>query len=119
MGRLAKKNPEDLNSEQRAQFDRITKMRTPDAEGQLGGPFDVWVRSPELAKRAVSMGNFIWERMTVDRGLIELGIIVTARFWESNVEWVSHSRMALENGISKAVIDDVFAERRLSTGTDD
>ena len=112
MGRLTKKKPEELTPEQREQFDRLTRMRKPDDEGQIGGPFDVWIRSPELARRAVSLGNFIWERTTLDRGLVELGIIVTARFWRSNVEWVAHAGMAAEFGISQAIIDDVFAERR-------
>ena len=68
-------------------------------------------------RRCPSLGNFIWERTTLHRGLIELGILVTARFWRSNVEWVSHERMARDNGISDAVIADVFEGRRPATGS--
>ena len=112
MSRLAKKTRDELTPEQQEQFDRLTRMRKPDADGQIGGPFDVWIRSPELAKRAVSLGNFIWERTTLDRGLVELGILVTGRFWRSNVEWVAHKRLALDNGITEEVVADVFEQRR-------
>ena len=100
MSRLQKKRPEELTPEQREQFDRIARFRKPDADGQIGGPFDPWIRSPEVAKRAVSLGNFIWERTTLDRRIVELAIIITARHFRSNVEWVAHARMAREQGVS-------------------
>ena len=112
MSRLQKKRPEELTPEQREQFDRIARFRKPDADGQIGGPFDPWIRSPEVAKRAVSLGNFIWERTTLDRRIVELAIIITARHFRSNVEWVAHARMAREQGVSDDVIDAVFARRR-------
>ena len=112
MTRLSFKSSDEMTPEEREQFDRIGKFRKVLENGAYGGPFDPWIRSPEVARRAVSWGNFIWERTVLDRRLVELAIIVTARFWESNVEWVSHSRMALENGISQEVIEAVFEQRR-------
>jgi 4-carboxymuconolactone decarboxylase len=119
MTRLIKKRAEELTPEERAQFDRIGKFHKPGPDGTHGGPFDPWIRSPELAKRAVSFGNFIWERTTLDRRLIEMAILVTARFWESNYEWVSHTRIALEYGISQPVIDDVFQGKRPEQAPED
>jgi 4-carboxymuconolactone decarboxylase len=119
MSRLILKRPEELTPQQREQFDRLTKWRKPRPEGDFGGPFDPWIRSPEVAKRAVSWGNFIWERTTLDRRLVELAIIITARFWQSNVEWVSHTKLALENGVPQEVIDSVFAERRPEKARED
>ena len=112
MSRLVLKKSEELTPQQREQYERIARFRKPGANGAFGGPFDPWIRSPEVARRAVSWGNFIWERTTLDRRLVELAIIVTARFWQSNVEWVSHTRMARENGVTQEVIDAVFAQRR-------
>ncbi len=112
MSRLSKKQREELTPEQQVQYDRIARFRRPGPDGQIGGPFDPWIRSPEVAERAVSLGNFIWERTTLDRRLVELAIIITARHFCSNVEWVAHARMAREQGVSDAVIDDVFARRR-------
>lgn len=110
MSRLSKKSPDELSEGQREQFERISRFRQPDAHGQIGGPFDPWIRSPEVARRAVSLGNFVWERTTLSRRIVELAIVVTARFWRSNVEWVAHARMARERGVSPAVIDAVFEQ---------
>lgn len=119
MSRLTPTRPEDLTPEQRAQHERIARFRRPGPDGQIGGPFDPWIRSPELAQRAVSFGNFIWERTTLDRRIVELAIIVTARFWESNVEWVAHARAARQYGVSDTVIDDVFNLRRPEAAPED
>lgn len=112
MSRLTVTPPDQLTPEQREQYDRIAATRRPRADGTIGGPFDPWVRSPELARRLVGLGDFVWQRTTVGRRLVELAIIVTARFWESNVEWWAHSRMAREHGVADEVIDAVFAQRR-------
>ena len=112
MSRLIPKTRAQLDERQREQFDSITRFREPGPDGQFGGPFDVWLRSPEFGKRMVSFGTFIWNRTTLPRGLIELAIIVTARHWRSNVEWVAHARLALANGIAQHIVDDVFEQRR-------
>jgi 4-carboxymuconolactone decarboxylase len=112
MSRLKKLTAEELTPEQREQFERISRFRKPGPDGQIGGPFDPWIRSPEVARRAVSLGNFIWERTTLERRLVELAIIVTARFYRSNVEWMAHARMAREQGVADDVIGAVFEQRR-------
>ncbi len=108
MSRLNIKTPDKLDEQERAQFLRISKFRRPDERGQFGGPFDPWMRSPELARRGVSFGNFIWERTTLEPRIIELAIIMTGRFWEADVEWVSHSAKARDAGVSDEVIRAVF-----------
>jgi len=113
--RLVPKTPDDLNPAQREQYERIARARKPRPDGQFGGPFDAWLLSPEVAKRAMSTGNFIWERTTVGRRIVELAIIVTGRHWRSNVEWVAHERMARAQGVSDEVIRAVF-EQRLPEG---
>lgn len=119
MSRLTTKRPDDLTPEQREQYDRIARFRKPGDDGSIGGPFDPWIRSPEVARRAVSLGNFIWERTTLERRIVELAIIITARHFRSNVEWVAHARMAKEQGVAEQVIDDVFARRRPEGAPDD
>lgn len=112
MSRLIKKSPEQMTPEEREQYERIARGFKPLADGTIGGPFDPWIRSPEIAKRALGWGNFLWKRTSIDRRLVEIAIIITGRFWESNVEWVSHSKMALDSGVSQAVINKIFAEQR-------
>ena len=110
MSRLRPKPREDLTPEQQQAYDRIGETRTPRADGTYGGPFDPWIQSPELAVRAIEFGRFLWER-TLPRRLVELAILVTGRFWRSNVEWVAHVRMALENGVAQSTIDEIWNQR--------
>ena len=119
MSRLSKKTRAELNELQQEQYDRISESRTPREDGQLGGPFDPWIRSPELARRAWSFAGYVWERTTLDRGIVELAIIITARYWRSNVEWASHSVAAKKYGLSQEVIDSVFALNRPEVASDE
>ena len=112
MSRLSKFKRAELNESQQEQFDRVGKFRKAGDNGQYGGPFDPWIRSPELAKRAVDFGGYVWERTTLDRGIVELAIIITARYWRSNVEWAAHAAAARTYGISEEVIDSVFNQKR-------
>jgi 4-carboxymuconolactone decarboxylase len=117
--RLKPKPFAEMTAAQQEQYERIKRARQPRADGQFGGPFDPWLRSPEVAQRAMSLGNFIWERTSVGRRIVELAIIVTGRHWRSNVEWVAHSRMAREQGVSDAVIQAVFEQRMPDDAPDD
>ncbi len=109
--RLIPRSLDELTPDQQAQYERIRKARQPREDGQFGGPFDPWIRSPEVAQRAMSLGNFVWERTSVGRRIVELAIIVTGRHWRSNVEWVAHARMAKAEGVSDEVIAAVFEQR--------
>ena len=111
MSRLEPKTRGALDPEQQEQYDRIARMRAPRADETFGGPFDPWVRSPELARRAISFGNFLWERTSLDRRIVELAICVTGRFWRSNVEWVAHSRMALAHGVAQETLDAIMDQK--------
>jgi 4-carboxymuconolactone decarboxylase len=106
--RLKPKAFDELTPQQQEQYERIKRTRKPRPDGQFGGPFDPWLLRPEVAQRAMSLGNYIWERTSVGRRIVELAIIVTGRHWRSNVEWVAHARMAREQGVSDAVIQAVF-----------
>lgn len=98
--------------------ERFTRLRQARADGTFGGPFDAWMRSPEVAKLAMRFGNFVWERTVIGRRLVELAICITAVHYRSNVEW-GHSRRALEYGVSEATIEDVLHGRRPQNAPDD
>jgi 4-carboxymuconolactone decarboxylase len=67
----------------------------------------------------MSLGNYIWERTSVGRRIVELAILVTGRHWRSNVEWVAHARLAKEQGISDEVIQAVFDQRQPEVAPED
>ncbi len=119
MSRLIPKSPAELDPAQREAHERIAKFRRPRADHQFGGPFDPWVRSPELARRAVDFGSFLWERTTLERRIVELAILVTARFWRSNVEWSSHAARGLEHGLAQSTLDAIMEQRRPDSREDE
>jgi 4-carboxymuconolactone decarboxylase len=112
MTRQVISGPEALSPEQRAEYEAFTRARRPRPDGSLGGPFDPWLTNPEMFKRLRGLGNMLWERTSLDRGLVELAICITGRVWEANVEWTAHAPRAVEYGVPQSVLDDVMAERR-------
>jgi 4-carboxymuconolactone decarboxylase len=116
---MNRQSPPDLaafSAEQRKEYERFTQTRRPRADGRLGGPFDPWMTNPELFHRLTGLGGMLWTRTSLDRGLVELAICVTGRFWRANVEWAAHAPRAVEYGVAQAVMDDVLAGRRPATG---
>jgi 4-carboxymuconolactone decarboxylase len=101
-----------FSPERRAEYDRFTQTRKPAANGALGGPFDPWMTNAELFHRLTGLGGMLWARTSLDRGLVELAICITGRFWEANVEWAAHAPRAIEYGVAPSVLDEVLAGRR-------
>ena len=112
---MTRQTPSDLDAlskEQREQRGRFLSARKPRADGSLGGPFDPWLTNSELFQRLTGLGNMLWNRTSLDRGLVELAISICGRFWEANVEWTAHAPRAVEFGVAQSVLDDVLAGRR-------
>jgi 4-carboxymuconolactone decarboxylase len=112
MTRQTIRDPQTLTSEERAEYDSLAGTRKPRPDGSIGGPFDPWLLNPELSRRLRGLGGMLWERTSLDRGIVELAISVTGWYWRANVEWASHAPRAVEYGIPQSVIDDVFEARR-------
>jgi hypothetical protein len=47
VSRLKAKPFAELTPAQQEQYERIKRARPPRADGQFGGPFDPWIRSPK------------------------------------------------------------------------
>jgi 4-carboxymuconolactone decarboxylase len=73
----------------------------------IGGPFEIWLRSPVMADRAQKLGEFVRYRTALPARLSELAILVTARIWTAQFEWQAHEGFALKSGLSQAVIEDL------------
>jgi 4-carboxymuconolactone decarboxylase len=87
--------------------------------GGLRGPFQAWLRSPEIAQRLQKVGEYLRFSSSVPRRLNELAILVTARAWDAQFEWYAHHRLALEAGLDPAVAADIAAGRRPASMQDD
>jgi 4-carboxymuconolactone decarboxylase len=110
---------EDLTPEQKKVADAIrsgarSKLKNSSASkpGPLGGPFNVWLRSPGIGNLVQSLGEEIRFRSTLPAKLNELAIIITARQWTAQYEWFAHHRLALEAGLDPAIAQDIAHGRR-------
>ncbi len=115
---------DQLTPEQRVLSDAIksgprAKLKSSGASqpGPLGGPFNVWLRSPGIGDLVQKLGEEIRFRSSLAGKLNELAILVTARHWTSQYEWVAHHKLALEGGLDPAVAQDI-AQGRHPTGMD-
>lgn len=79
---------------------------------RLIGPFNAWLRSPELADRLQKVGEYIRFNSSLPTRLNELAILITARAWSAQFEWWAHAKFALDAGLAPSVVDDIAAGRR-------
>ena len=107
MSRIPELERYQLSPEQTKVYDAILASR-----GSLHGPFRVWLHSPELAQHAQQLGEHARFRTTLPPRIRELAILVTARFWDAQIEWSIHEPVGLEAGIPRAVIEDIKRRRR-------
>lgn len=112
---------DELTPEQRMLSDAIksgprAKLKSSGASrpGPLGGPFNVWLRSPGIGDLVQKLGEEIRFRSSLAGKLNELAILVTARHWTSQYEWVAHHKLALEGGLNPAIAEDIAQGRRPS-----
>lgn len=105
---------ENLTPEQRALTEAIksgprAKLASSGASkpGPLGGPFNVWLRSPGIGNLVQQLGEEIRFRSSLAGKLNELAILVTARNWTSQYEWAAHHKLALEGGLDPKIAEDI------------
>jgi len=78
----------------------------------IGSPFNVYLRSPELAQALRPLGEQIRFKSSLPARLNEFAILVTARHWTSQYEWYAHHRLALKAGLAASVAEDLAQGRR-------
>jgi 4-carboxymuconolactone decarboxylase len=60
----------------------------------------------------VKLLDYLRFNTSVPRRLNEFAILIQARLWTSQVEWVAHHPLALKAGLTEAVAEDLKAGRR-------
>jgi 4-carboxymuconolactone decarboxylase len=63
--------------------------------------FNIAVRSPEASDVLFAMGDRVRFHMALPDKLKELAIILTARYWGVQFEWLAHRRAAVQAGLSE------------------
>ena len=101
---------EQLTAEQKPVAEEILKV----SSVGLAGPYNPLLRSPLLADRMVKLLDYLRFNTSVPRRLNEFAILIQARLWTSQVEWVAHYPLAIKAGLSQSVADDLKEGRRPS-----
>ena len=80
--------------------------------GSLNGPYNVFLRSPEMGNLAQKFGAYVRFHSTVPKKLNEFAIIISARFWNAQYEWQAHRKYAAAAGLSPEIIEAVANGKR-------
>lgn len=75
--------------------------------GSLNGPFNGYLRSPEIGEHLQKLGATVRFNSSLPKGLAELAICQVARQWNSSYEWAAHSQQAMDNGIDAKTVDAI------------
>jgi 4-carboxymuconolactone decarboxylase len=106
MTRIAMLSREDLgDDEQRRIWDRIAASRP-----RMGGPFNVLMRTPEVAERVFALYDYFGHEASLDAGESEFACLVVARRIRSRHLWVRHVPSGLDAGLTTEIIDAVRAQ---------
>ncbi len=103
MSRMAPLDLNNLTPDQQRVADAIRSG----PRGGLRGPFEAWLRSPELAGRAQELGAYCRFGTSLPRDVSELAILLTGKHWKAQFEFWAHARLAREAGLPEAVIEAV------------
>ena len=79
---------------------------------ELRGPFVPLLRSPDLLMRAVGMSDYVRFKSVLQPRISELVILVVAREWTQQYEWVAHYKNALKEGLKREIADAIAEARR-------
>ena len=85
----------------------------------MSGPFNAWLRSPELADRLQKVGEYVRFNSSLDKRLNEMAIIMTAQYWGSQYEWFAHAPLAQKAGLDPAIIAALGAGKKPEKMKDD
>ena len=107
MPRYEQQDAAKLDADQK----RIWDACTAGPRAAVPPPVHVWLKSPGLADHAHQLGAHVRFGTPYTPKQTEIAILVTARYWTAQFEWVAHVRLGLQAGLSQAQIDAI-AERR-------
>ena len=103
MARYAPLNPSALTDAQRRVVEDVRAGR----RGTVPANVVAWLPSPELARRAAALGEFVRYETSLGPRLSELAILVVARYWSCAYEWAVHAGEADAAGVPATVIEAV------------
>lgn len=99
--RITLPSPDEMSGEQREVYDKVING----PRGSFVGPLRAVIHSPELADRWQLLGEYVRYRTVLPEELKELAILVSARRWNSQLEWTIHRGIGEKAGLPLAVLE--------------
>ena len=109
--RMTELTQAQLDDQQRPIADRILKF----SRIGLGGPYQIWLRSPQAAKPIIDLMDYVRFQSSVPARLREFSIMIQGRLWRSQVEWASHYQPAINAGVGAETLAALKANQRPTT----
>lgn len=103
MPRIPLPTPETMTPDQRRVYDEIVAG----PRARVVGPLGAALYQPELARVWAPFGAYLRFGTTVPARWRELAILVTARRWNSQVEWHIHAEAGRRAGLPACVVDAI------------
>src|ERR1700693_3823200 len=99
--------PDQMNADQKKLLEALLAgprgggNTSPEAVQKIlrGGPFNAWLRSPDLGNRLQNVGEYIRYRTSLPPRLHEFAILSTAREWPAQYEWYARYPLAIKAGL--------------------
>ena len=108
-----------LTEDQLTPRQRETWAKHAERRSKPVGPYLTWLHSPDLMDKVSPLSNYFRFDCNLPVKLREFGILVTARFWDSQYAWNAHVDKARDAGIPDDVIKDLAAGKKPSFKADD
>jgi 4-carboxymuconolactone decarboxylase len=81
-------------------------------DGSLTGPFDAWLRSPELGLHLERVGMAFRTDTALPAAAREVAVLVVAKAWNAAFEWWVHGLVARRHGVTEEEIDAIGHGKR-------
>lgn len=100
--------PEEMTPAQR----EVAAAIAAGPRGEVRGPFIAWIHHPELARRLQALGEQLRWKSTLPPQLVELAVLICARRWTCQHEWLMHEKLAREASLDERVISSISRNQK-------
>ena len=101
MVRLTQISRDQVAEQHKGAFDEVAA-----AQGGIGsGPTSVLKNSPEMAKRAMHLSNYLRNESSLPEKIQELAMLTAARAMDCQYIWNAHAASGRREGLSDALVD--------------
>jgi 4-carboxymuconolactone decarboxylase len=103
MRRIEPVKPNEMNDLQK----RIVREIANGPRKNVGELMLLWLHSPVLADLAQKVGAYFRDGTSLPQPIMEMIVLIVARRWNSEYEWVAHEPLARSKGLDPEIIEAI------------